>query len=494
MSANIRLNSADPAVTQEARLLYRRGRTPVGLDGKKPTRPDWQQYTYANEVDVIAEFTSLIEGSNLGVVLGRGLADVDLDCPESIRAASHLLPRTPRQSGRESAPRSHWWYSTKADREMFFQLKDAFGEVVVELRADSGHQTVVPPSVHPDTGEPYRWEGSPEAEPAEVDLGALGAAVAALGLVAILAPHWPRGSRHEAYLALVGGLLRGHPDDERLVGLVEKIVQALAHLTNDEEHRVRVTEALPSTRKRLRVGDGQQVTGWTTLREHVAGEHVTAAMKAADRMRECLELGSPSVQVRDAPTCAADHDRPHAWCLACRRLSEEVNQKWEAQQGGVLADRWLTGEALFDVPLVTPIWGTEEKGMLSALGQGWKIAAPNSVGKTSIGSQYTKARLGLDGWAGEMWGLPVVPLQPDERVIYLAMDRTLQIQQSLARGVNRQRHPEIADRLRIYPGPPPYRLSGDMGQQWMLDRVEEFNAKLVVVDSRKDLGEHHRRR
>jgi len=289
MSRDVRLNSADSAVTQEARHLHRRGRTPVGLDGKRPTRPDWQQHTYVNEVDVITEFTSLIEGSNLGVVLGRGLADVDLDCPEAIKAASHLLPLTPRQSGRESAPRSHWWYATDHDRETFFHLKDAYGGVVVELRADSRHQTVVPPSVHPDTGEPYRWEGSPEAEPAKVDLGALGAAVAALGLVSVLAPHWPRGSRHEAYLALVGGLLRGHPDDDRLVALVEKIVQALVYLTKDEEHPVRVKQSVPSTRKKLRAGD-QQVTGWTTLREHVAGEHVAAAMKASDRMRECLEL------------------------------------------------------------------------------------------------------------------------------------------------------------------------------------------------------------
>ncbi len=198
---------------------------------------------------------------------------------------------------------------------------------------------------------------------------------------------------------------------------------------------------------------------------------------------QCPEANALFHRPQSCPLCID-------WTEWARRAARRrADQREEAEQARALADMWLTGDALFDRQQIEPIWGSEELGLLSAVGQAWMICAPNSVGKTSIASQYVKARIGLDGWAGEMWGLPVAPLEPGRRAAYLAMDRTRQIQESLARGLVEDAHRgQLRDRLRIHAGPPPYRLSGDAGQQWVLDKVGEFDAGLLVIDSRKDLG------
>src|SRR5262249_60825962 len=81
--------------------------------------------------------------------------------------------------------------------------------VLVELRS-SGSQTVVPPSVHPG-GDPYVWYSF--GEPAPVALADHEKAVSSVAAAALLARHWPGlGARHDARLALAGGLLRnGYP-------------------------------------------------------------------------------------------------------------------------------------------------------------------------------------------------------------------------------------------------------------------------------------------
>ena len=40
------------------------------------------------------------------------LTDIDLDCPEVLRAAALILPPTAAKFGRASTPNSHWLYRT----------------------------------------------------------------------------------------------------------------------------------------------------------------------------------------------------------------------------------------------------------------------------------------------------------------------------------------------------------------------------------------------
>ncbi|MDQ3422002.1 MAG: bifunctional DNA primase/polymerase [Actinomycetota bacterium] len=204
------LNLPDSPLTVAAVETYRLGRTPLALvpGSKRPARDAWQRLAYRDETDVVREFGAMIVGAGLGVRLGEGLADVDLDSATARRAAPLLLPSTPMRSGRESAPASHWWFRLGDGAERYVKHIGPDSSAVVEVRATTGHQTAIPPTVHP-SGELYRWEGEPW-QAAEVSTAELLAGAASVALVAVLADAWPGGgSRHDAYLALVGGLLRG---------------------------------------------------------------------------------------------------------------------------------------------------------------------------------------------------------------------------------------------------------------------------------------------
>ena len=201
------------------------------------------------------------------------------------------------RSGRPSAPASHWWYRLADEAEHYVKHTGPDrSATVVEVRADAGHQTAIPPTVHP-SGEPYRWEGEPWRA-AEVSSAEVLAGAASVALVAILADAWPgEGSRHDAYLALVGGLLRGSEGVPGMPEAAERVVSALAALTRDAA-RARVVEAVPTTVRRLSAGE--HVTGWTTLcgllRADDPAAVVAAAQRAADHLRDALGV-RPGVEV-----------------------------------------------------------------------------------------------------------------------------------------------------------------------------------------------------
>lgn len=119
--------------------------------------------------------------------------------------------------------------------------------------------------------------------------------MAAVAVVAALAPAWPvRGSRHDAYLALAGGLLRGCHTDRDVQALAELIISTLAQLTGDEERRVRASQSVGSTVKRLDAGE--QAQGWPSLGRLLRGESADSAVKAAraaaTALREALGVAT----------------------------------------------------------------------------------------------------------------------------------------------------------------------------------------------------------
>ncbi len=121
----------------------------------------------------------------IGLVLGArsgDLVDVDLDCAQALEAAPQLLPPTPLIHGRPGRPSSHWWYKAPGTRSAAFRGRPEAG-MLVEIRADGGAQTCVPPSRHP-SGERLRWESW--GEPAAVEAVALHEAVSRLAAAALL--------------------------------------------------------------------------------------------------------------------------------------------------------------------------------------------------------------------------------------------------------------------------------------------------------------------
>jgi hypothetical protein len=288
------------AVVEAALDAYRRGLTPLPIPrhSKSPVMAGWNKLRWPDpttdtgdgENAVRAAFEEYTAGgsTNLGVLLGEAsgdLIDVDLDHPAAMRLKSYLLPYTTAIHGRETSRKSHYWYRAKpgtlpATRRL--RIPDASGRgsgVSVEIRGN-GAQTLVPPSIHPATAETYEWEGEPwggDEGPALVDGTELLAQVILLGLCAVLLDAWPGpGQRHDAYVALAGGLLRYgdsqtvHPFWERNAGLV---IRTLALATHDEDGaEQREREAIYTTKRRLR--EGGEATGFTRLAEYIGEESV----------------------------------------------------------------------------------------------------------------------------------------------------------------------------------------------------------------------------
>ncbi len=130
-----------------------KGWTPLPIPplSKAPVIPNWPAHRATP-----AEFAP---NSNVGVILGdpsAGLVDVDLDCPEAVKAAPDYLPPT-ATFGRASNPRSHWLYTLTPPGGIRRYQDPITGDTLLELRGNGG-QTVFPGSVH-ESGEPINWDG-----------------------------------------------------------------------------------------------------------------------------------------------------------------------------------------------------------------------------------------------------------------------------------------------------------------------------------------------
>ena len=222
---------------------------PVAYKSKQPTPKGWQNFAPTAE-DLPRYFK---EPTNIGLVNGArsgGLVDADLDYPEAVYFA-YLLPTTGSVFGRASKPDSHRYYRCDPPPDTK-QFKAPDGSMVVELRS-TGTQTVIPPSVH-ECGEPIAY--SQNGVPGVVDGAVLPVAVGKVAAGALLARHYPAsGSRHNACLALAGGLKRaGWPLDH-----ARTFVVAVAAAAGDEESGGRGAD-VDSTYARL--DGGGNATGW----------------------------------------------------------------------------------------------------------------------------------------------------------------------------------------------------------------------------------------
>lgn len=254
-----------------ARLYLQRGWriVPIPPRQKSPRLSGWQNLRLTeDELELY-----LTRDSNVGILLGApsgGLCDVDLDAPLARAVAPELLPPTGMVHGRASAPRSHYWYHCLMLAESRFQYNDPElttegGKPVLLLEIRStGHQTVVPPSVHP-SGEQLVWH-TDTLEPATVDADALKRACARVAAAAVLAARWREGVRNDLSLALAGYLARcGWTEDDAV-----RFTGAVCAAANDREWRNRLEAVRATFRK---VAQGEPCTGLPTLTE-LLGERV----------------------------------------------------------------------------------------------------------------------------------------------------------------------------------------------------------------------------
>jgi len=233
---------------------------PVMLGSKAPSIVNWTELRFSSTSQLEAAF----EDSNIGLILGaasNGLVDVDLDCPEARSLASALLPHTEMRHGRPSAPASHYWYVV--DREVATgKWKDPItGKMLLELRS-TGAQTVIPPSIHP-TGEYLAWTGD-WGTPRDIPAARLQVHVNVLAAASLLARYWPEsGGRHDATLALAGGLLRSGWTEKNASYFVTELGAAVDPGVDRKDREA----AVSSTARRLE--QDAETRGWRTLGEYV---------------------------------------------------------------------------------------------------------------------------------------------------------------------------------------------------------------------------------
>jgi hypothetical protein len=237
---------------------------PVPARTKKPVIEKWQ-HLRITEADVSRYFQKT---SNIGLLLGLdGKADIDLDCPESIRIGAALLPGTPATFGRPGKPRSHRLYVIDPALPTTKFLDPLDSKVtLVEFRCLSkkeppiGLQTVLPGSVHP-TGELISWEAGLQ-QPAGVDGQELLRTVHRIAAASALAIHWPEhGNRHNAMLALAGLLARNGWSETAAVSFCRAVADAAR--TGSPERTAQVNADVADTCGRQHAG--KPVTGYSVL-------------------------------------------------------------------------------------------------------------------------------------------------------------------------------------------------------------------------------------
>jgi hypothetical protein len=223
---------------------------PIRQGTKAPSDADWLKRVYNAQ-----DFT---EQDNIGVKNGAQSGwrvDVDCDCVEAATIAHELLPKT-RVHGRAGRRHAHHWFIAEGTASEAF--KDLDGKMLVEIRSTGG-QTVVPPSKHP-SGEGLEWENATGEKTLTKD--ELRDAVRLIAVGALVARHWPQGSRHHLCGALGGFLARAGVEPVHIGRLVGAITIAAGEGTSWAEENARY--ARDSAEKHAR---GDKTTGGPTLKE-----------------------------------------------------------------------------------------------------------------------------------------------------------------------------------------------------------------------------------
>lgn len=134
---------------------------------------------------------------------------------------------------------------------------------------------------------------------------------------------------------------------------------------------------------------------------------------------------------------------------------------------------------ILDVPDTVPaIWGHDDE-VYWATGEALMIAGPPGVGKTTLTGQIVRGLLGLEQ---AVLGMGVTPSAG--RVLYLAMDRPAQIARALRRGFREDERDVLADKLRVWEGPPPADVAKHT--DLLVTLANLAGATAIVVDSLKD--------
>jgi hypothetical protein len=257
--------------------------------GKKPAAGnEWQKVRYSLEnVDSLkATFTN---GYNIGLHLeASNLVDADLDSGWARRLALAFLPASTMKWGRKSEPASHWAWRPVGGKVKYRKYTGVLGAkdgegVLLERRAGAGKQTVIPPSIHKDTGETIEWETGHSGPASEVDAKALCLAFDKLAAASLILSIWRKDLRHNLTLAICGVLAKAGAEPALVEELITAVVQAEGSDDPQLDDRLKV---IADTFAKYATGDKRAIAGFREL-EDLYPEH---ARDIVAKLTEWLEL------------------------------------------------------------------------------------------------------------------------------------------------------------------------------------------------------------
>lgn len=149
-------NSSRSTLLKIAQSLYLRQIPFIPLKGKIPITKSWQKH--CNTLPSPSEkklYLSKIENS-IGLPLGpcSGVIAIDIDSTdeEEVRIIEKLLPPSPIVKVGKKGETRFYKYNGEQAKKL-----SRGGRMVIELLS-TGNQTVLPPSIHPDTKKPYYYK------------------------------------------------------------------------------------------------------------------------------------------------------------------------------------------------------------------------------------------------------------------------------------------------------------------------------------------------
>lgn len=134
--------------------LYKHGLIPIPTAGKRPVITNWtdtKQFDDEFIYDLIEKYPS----HNIGILTGNGLCAVDVDYDGERRIdyyamIKNLLPNI----ACEKIGRKGFTIFLRGDVKSY---KKRIGDTLMFEILSEGKQTILPPSVHPETKKPYLW-------------------------------------------------------------------------------------------------------------------------------------------------------------------------------------------------------------------------------------------------------------------------------------------------------------------------------------------------